>query len=36
MSSTVYALTDSWTMTRWELARWGRQPAAVAVNWSSR
>ncbi|MDT6986112.1 ABC transporter permease [Streptomyces lusitanus] len=32
MSSTVYALTDSWTMTRRELARWGRQPAAVVVN----
>ncbi|CAL9275324.1 Transport permease protein OS=Streptomyces rochei OX=1928 GN=G3I25_03255 PE=3 SV=1 [Streptomyces rochei] len=27
-----YALTDSWTMTRRELARWARQPVAVAVN----
>lgn len=32
MSSTAYALTDSWTMTRRELARWGRQPVAVVVN----
>ncbi|GHE33541.1 transport permease protein [Streptomyces cellulosae] len=32
MSSTAYALTDSWTMTRRELARWGRRPAAVVVN----
>ncbi|MFE0810661.1 ABC transporter permease [Streptomyces sp. NPDC058794] len=29
---TTYALTDSWTMTRRELARWARQPVAVAVN----
>lgn len=29
---TTYALTDSWTMTRRELARWGRQPVAVVVN----
>jgi ABC-2 type transport system permease protein len=29
---TTYALTDSWTMTRRELARWGRQPVPVAVN----
>ncbi|MFI8192876.1 ABC transporter permease [Streptomyces sp. NPDC085946] len=27
-----YALTDSWTMTRRELARWGRQPVQVAVG----
>ncbi|MFJ8182908.1 ABC transporter permease [Streptomyces sp. NPDC096105] len=32
MTSTAHALTDSWTMTRRELARWGRQPVAVAVN----
>lgn len=32
MSGTAYALTDSWTMTRRELARWGRQPVAVVVN----
>ncbi|MFJ8653574.1 ABC transporter permease [Streptomyces rochei] len=30
--ATSYALTDSWTMTRRELARWARQPVAVAVN----
>ncbi|MFC7883604.1 ABC transporter permease [Streptomyces sp. NPDC057376] len=29
---TTYALTDSWTMTRRELARWARQPVAVVVN----
>ncbi|MFD5131367.1 ABC transporter permease [Streptomyces olindensis] len=29
---TAYALTDSWTMTRRELARWGRQPVQLAVN----
>ncbi|MFC8870287.1 ABC transporter permease [Streptomyces sp. NPDC057148] len=29
---TTYALTDSWTMTRRELARWARQPVPVAVN----
>ncbi|MFD6323062.1 ABC transporter permease [Streptomyces sp. NPDC058442] len=28
----TYALTDSWTMTRREFARWGRQPVAVVVN----
>ncbi|MBD0424453.1 ABC transporter permease [Streptomyces sp. TRM S81-3] len=28
----VYALTDSWTMTRRELARWARQPVTVVVN----
>ncbi|WP_180989762.1 ABC transporter permease [Streptomyces cahuitamycinicus] len=28
----AHALTDSWTMTRRELARWGRQPVQVAVN----
>ncbi|MGM1080409.1 ABC transporter permease [Streptomyces sp. H28] len=27
-----YALTDSWTMTRREFARWGRRPVAVVVN----
>jgi ABC-2 type transport system permease protein len=32
MSSYGYALTDSWTMTRRELAHWARQPAQVAVN----
>jgi ABC-2 type transport system permease protein len=29
---TAYALTDSWTMTRRELARWARQPVTVVVN----
>ncbi|MFD9936361.1 ABC transporter permease [Streptomyces massasporeus] len=29
---TAYALTDSWTMTRRELARWGRQPVQLVVN----
>ncbi|MFJ2564787.1 ABC transporter permease [Streptomyces sp. NBC_01788] len=29
---TAHALTDSWTMTRRELARWGRQPVTVVVN----
>ncbi len=28
----TYALTDSWTMTRRELARWARQPVTVVVN----
>ncbi|MEV5436742.1 ABC transporter permease [Streptomyces sp. NPDC052682] len=28
----AYALTDSWTMTRRELARWGRRPAQVVVG----
>ncbi|WP_055418995.1 ABC transporter permease [Streptomyces pactum] len=28
----TYALADSWTMTRRELARWARQPIAVVVN----
>jgi ABC-2 type transport system permease protein len=28
----AYALTDSWTMTRRELARWGRQPVQLVVN----
>ncbi|MEG3628436.1 ABC transporter permease [Streptomyces poriticola] len=34
MSTPAYAhaLTDSWTMTRRELARWARQPVTVAVN----
>ncbi|WP_317453986.1 ABC transporter permease [Streptomyces sp. TRM68416] len=27
-----YALTDSWTMTRRELAHWARQPVQVVVN----
>jgi ABC-2 type transport system permease protein len=29
---TPYALTDSWTMTRRELAHWARQPAKVVVG----
>ncbi|MEU0386815.1 ABC transporter permease [Streptomyces chartreusis] len=29
---TAYALTDSWAMTRRELARWGRQPVQLVVN----
>ncbi|MEU3936144.1 ABC transporter permease [Streptomyces sp. NPDC029044] len=29
---TAHVLTDSWTMTRRELARWGRQPVQLAVN----
>jgi ABC-2 type transport system permease protein len=32
MSAYAYALTDSWTMTRRELARWRRQPVQVAVG----
>lgn len=28
----VYALTDSWTMTRRELAHWARQPVQVVVS----
>ncbi|MDN3026293.1 ABC transporter permease [Streptomyces sp. S.PB5] len=28
----TYALTDSWTMTRRELAHWARQPVQVVVN----
>ncbi|MEV0239578.1 ABC transporter permease [Streptomyces sp. NPDC050674] len=28
----AHALTDSWTMTRRELARWGRQPAQLVVG----
>ncbi|WP_040908588.1 ABC transporter permease [Streptomyces griseoflavus] len=28
----THTLTDSWTMTRRELAHWGRQPVAVVVN----
>lgn len=28
----THALSDSWTMTRRELARWGRQPVTVVVN----
>ncbi|MFE6282373.1 ABC transporter permease [Streptomyces sp. NPDC057877] len=28
----VHALTDSWTMTRRELAHWARQPVQLAVN----
>lgn len=31
-SPAMYALTDSWTMTRRELARWGRQPVTVVVS----
>lgn len=27
-----WALADSWTMTRRELAHWARQPVAVLVN----
>ncbi|NEB00703.1 ABC transporter permease [Streptomyces sp. SID13726] len=30
--SAAYALTDSWTMTRRELAHWGRQPVRVLVG----
>ncbi|MFI6009850.1 ABC transporter permease [Streptomyces sp. NPDC051243] len=29
---TTYALSDSWTMTRRELAHWARQPVQVVVN----
>ena len=29
---TAYALTDSWTMTRRELAHWARQPVQAVVN----
>jgi ABC-2 type transport system permease protein len=29
---TTYALTDSWTMTRRELAHWARQPVQVVVG----
>lgn len=29
---TVWALTDSWTMTRRELAHWARQPVQVVVG----
>ncbi|MFF8672673.1 ABC transporter permease [Streptomyces sp. NPDC015242] len=29
---TAHALTDSWTMTRREFARWGRQPVQLAVG----
>ncbi len=29
---TTYALTDSWTMTRRELAHWARQPVQIVVN----
>lgn len=28
----AYALTDSWTMTRRELAHWARQPVQVVVS----
>jgi ABC-2 type transport system permease protein len=28
----TYALTDSWTMTRRELAHWARQPVRVLVG----
>lgn len=32
MSMSAHALTDSWTMTRRELAHWARQPVQVVVN----
>ncbi|MFC5214259.1 ABC transporter permease [Streptomyces coerulescens] len=32
MSTYAYALADSWTMTRRELAHWARQPVQVVVN----
>ncbi len=32
MTAMTHTLTDSWTMTRRELAHWGRQPVAVVVN----
>ncbi|MYS55971.1 ABC transporter permease [Streptomyces sp. SID6013] len=32
VSPAHHALSDSWTMTRRELARWGRQPVTVVVN----
>ncbi|CAL9523248.1 Daunorubicin_doxorubicin resistance ABC transporter permease protein DrrB [Streptomyces sp. enrichment culture] len=32
VSPARHALSDSWTMTRRELARWGRQPVTVVVN----
>ena len=32
MTAMAHTLTDSWTMTRRELAHWGRQPVAVVVN----
>lgn len=32
MSANTYPLTDSWTMTRRELAHWARQPVQVVVN----
>ncbi|WP_434975744.1 ABC transporter permease [Streptomyces bluensis] len=32
MGASTHALTDSWTMTCRELARWGRQPVQVVVN----
>ncbi len=28
----AYVLTDSWTMTRRELAHWARQPVRVVVS----
>ncbi len=28
----AYVLTDSWTMTRRELAHWARQPVQVVVS----
>lgn len=28
----TYALTDSWTMTRRELAHWARQPGRLVVG----
>ncbi|MGW5034646.1 ABC transporter permease [Streptomyces nigra] len=32
MSTPAHAVTDSWTMTRRELAHWARQPVPVAVG----
>ncbi|MFF5334767.1 ABC transporter permease [Streptomyces sp. NPDC013181] len=32
MSAVTWAVSDSWTMTRRELARWARQPGQVAVG----
>ncbi|MEV5600367.1 ABC transporter permease [Streptomyces sp. NPDC052299] len=32
MSAAMWAVSDSWTMTRRELARWARQPAQVVVG----
>ncbi|GLW48999.1 transport permease protein [Streptomyces sp. NBRC 14336] len=32
MTQTAYALSDSWTMTRRELAHWARQPVRIVVG----